>query len=374
MNNRNTELTILKALGIISVVSCHLGINIFNIFGIPISSSNELFPEYSYNIPLFIFTSGYFYKTIYEKDIIDLIKKRFVSIKKYLNCNIFYFILCFILINLGIFSRDIEFNFKSLFIEPFLGGFQFYFNGPGWFVPFLFLLQISFTISRKIVILSNKSLKDLSNRKFKQEFIFLIILIILGLVSTLLSRIYPVINDNVTIMHSILRILFGLQFFQLGFLYKEFIENRVKYSFKSFLLLLITKIAFILTFGNYTFSLRTVKFNNSIILPVIVSILGILYCLHLSKFIAKMSNRINHKIIAFICFIGNNTWSIMIHHLLVKWCLLKIYKLDFIPEYIANIGNYLISPILCILLPIGFAYLYERILTNIKGIHKKASA
>lgn len=31
MNNRNTELTILKALGIISVVSYHLGTNIFNI-------------------------------------------------------------------------------------------------------------------------------------------------------------------------------------------------------------------------------------------------------------------------------------------------------------------------------------------------------
>lgn len=374
MNNRNTELTILKALGIISVVSCHLGINIFNIIGIPISSSNELFPEYSYHMPLFIFVSGYFYKIIYEKDIIGLIKKRFISIKKYLNCNIFYFILCFILINLGIFSRRIEFNFKSLFIEPFLGGFQFYFNGPGWFVPFLFLLQVLFTISRKILMSNNKSFKDSSNRKFKQEFIFLITLIILGFVSTSLSRIYPVINDNVTIMHSILRILFGLQFFQLGFLYKEFIESHIKYSFKSFLLLLITKIAFILTFGNYTFSLRTVKFNNSIILPVTVSILGILYCLHLSKFIAKMSNRINHKIIAFICFIGNNTWSIMMHHLLVKWCLLKIYKLDFILEYIANIGNYLVSPILCILLPIGFAYLYEYALTNLKGIHKKASA
>lgn len=374
MNNRNTELTILKALGIISVVSCHLGTNIFNIIGIPISSSNELFPEYSYHMPLFIFVSGYFYKIIYEKDIIGLIKKRFISIKKYLNCNIFYFILCFILINLGIFSRRIEFNFKSLFIEPFLGGFQFYFNGPGWFVPFLFLLQVLFTISRKILMSNNKSFKDSSNRKFKQEFIFLITLIILGFVSTSLSRIYPVINDNVTIIHSTLRILFGLQFFQLGFLYKEFIESHIKYSFKSFLLLLITKIAFILTFGNYTFSLRTVKFNNSIILPVIVSILGILYCLHLSKFIAKMSNRINHKIIAFICFIGNNTWSIMMHHLLVKWCLLKIYKLDFILEYIANIGNYLVSPILCILLPIGFAYLYEYALTNLKGIHKKASA
>lgn len=120
-------------------------------------------------MPLFIFASGYFYKIIYEKDIIGLIKKRFISIKKYLNCNIFYFILCFILINLGIFSRDIEFNFKSLFIEPFLGGFQFYFNGPGWFVPFLFLLQVLFTISRKILMSNNKSFKDSSNRNLNKN-------------------------------------------------------------------------------------------------------------------------------------------------------------------------------------------------------------
>lgn len=44
MEKRNIELTVLKALGILVVVSCHLGVNILNIIGIPISTTTELFP------------------------------------------------------------------------------------------------------------------------------------------------------------------------------------------------------------------------------------------------------------------------------------------------------------------------------------------
>ena len=359
MNNKNIELTVLKALGIIVVVSCHLGINMFNLIGIPLTSSTELFPEYSYHMPLFIFASGYFYKRIYESDILNLTKKRFKSIKKYINCNLFYFCLCFLLVSLGIFSRNIEFTFKSIFIEPFLGGFQFYFNGPGWFVPFLFILQITYTYLRKIIGLKFKSFNNQYCSNLKQESIFFIFLIILGFISTSISNIYPVINDNMNIFQSFLRILFGLQFFQLGFIYKEFIKDNINFSFLSFLLIIICKFIVFLSFGYYTFSLRTIKFNNHSILPFVVSILGIIYCLHLTKFIVNISSKLNSIVLSFICFLGNNTWSIMMHHLLVKWCLDKIYDLSFIPDGFKLIGNYFISPILCTLLPMVFVYLYK---------------
>ena len=120
MKSRNIELTILKALGIIVVVSSHLGINLFNIIGIPISPTTELFPEYSYHIPLFIFASGYFYKPIYESNLLALGIKRFPSIIKYAKCNLFYFFLCFFLINFGFLPMDMDFTLKSLLIEPFL--------------------------------------------------------------------------------------------------------------------------------------------------------------------------------------------------------------------------------------------------------------
>lgn len=359
MNNKNIELTVLKTLGIIVVVSCHLGINMFNLIGIPLTSSTELFPEYSYHMPLFIFASGYFYKRIYESDILNLTKKRFKSIKKYMNCNLFYFCLCFVLVSFGIFSRNIEFNFKSIFIEPFLGGFQFYFNGPGWFVPFLFILQITYTYLRKVIGLKFKSFNNQYCSILKQESIFFISLIILGFISTSISNIYPVINDNMNILQSFLRILFGLQFFQLGFIYKEFIQKNIKFSFLSFFLVIICKFIVFLSFGYYTFSLRTIKFNNHSILPFVVSILGIIYCLHLTKFIVNISSKLNSKALSFIYFLRNNTWSIMMHHLLVKWSLDRIYDLSFMPNNFKLIGNYFISHLLCILLPIGFVYLYK---------------
>lgn len=383
--SRNKELTILKAIGIIVVVSCHLGTSIFNLINLPIRSIGELFPEYSYHMPLFIFTSGYFYKRIYESDLPKLAKKRFAAIKKYINCNLFYFVLCFALINLGLYEKHIKFTLKSLFVEPFLGGFQFYFNGPAWFVPFLFLLQISYIIIRKIVGSKFPSFSNKSDTTLKKEGILLAALIITGFIAVGASELCPVSNGKVNALQSFTRILFGLQFFQLGFIYKQFIEKNIKLSLKSFLLVITCKLAILMLFGYYTFSLRIIKFNGNIVLPAIVSVLGIAYCLHLAKFLMKITTQANSKLGAAIsttiCTIGDNTWSIMMHHLLVKWSLGKIYDMAFMPDDLVPIAEYLITPILCVLLPLLFVRLYQHFinfeftdLIKIKKIQPKLNA
>lgn len=373
MRSINVELTVLKAIGIIVVVSCHLKENIFNFVGIPTLISSELFPEYSYHMPLFVFASGYFYKRIHEKNILQLARRRSSSLKKYFRCNLFYFITCFILINIGLLSRDISFSLHSLFIEPFLGGFQFYFNGPGWFVPFLFLLQVIYTFIRKIIWRNLKTLKDEEMQITKnREIIFFIVLIVIGIIAVVLSNVYPVVDDKVTISHSILRVLFGLQFFQLGYIYKEYISEKISYSFKSFMVIIISKVTIFYIFGYYTFSLRTVKFNGANILPFAVSILGIIYCLHLTDFIIKICDKLKPNIIEFICFIGNNTWGIMMHHLFIKWCLGEIYGLGFLSSNVVEIFGYVINPILCLLMPLGFSYLYDSYVDKI-NIWKKLS-
>ncbi|MGM9533670.1 MAG: acyltransferase family protein [Intestinibacter sp.] len=364
VTSRNKELTILKAIGIIVVVSCHIGTSIFSLINLPIISIGELFPEYSYHMPLFVFTSGYFYKRIYESDIPKLAQKRFTAIKKYINSNLFYFLLCFVLINLGLYEKHIKFTLKSLFVEPFLGGFQFYFNGPAWFVPFLFLLQISYVIIRKAVALKFPSFSNKSDTTLKQESIFLAALIITGFIAVVASELYPVSNNKINALQSFIRILFGLQFFQLGFIYKQFIEKNIKLSLKSFLLVITCKLAILMLFGYYTFSLRIIKFNGHIVLPVVVSVLGIAYCLHLAKFLIKITTQASSKlgaaICTTICTIGDNTWSIMMHHLLVKWSLGKIYDMRFMPDALVPIADYLITPVLCVLLPLLFVLLYRR--------------
>lgn len=63
----NRELRVLSAIGIILVVSGHLGYNLFDIGG--------LFPYYSFHVFLFLFVSGYFYKREEEEQILSYILK-----------------------------------------------------------------------------------------------------------------------------------------------------------------------------------------------------------------------------------------------------------------------------------------------------------
>ena len=370
MKNKNTELTILKALGILVVVSCDLDANVFKLIGMPLNFKRELFPEYSYHMPLFIFASGYFYKRIYEKDILNLVKRRLSSIKKYINCNIFYFVLTLILASLGLLSMRLQLNLKGLFIEPFLGGFQFYFNGPGWFVPFLFLLQITYVALRKVLGIVFRNFNNKNTSTLKQETILLVGLVFVGFIATSISNAYPVVDGKVSIFQSFLRVLFGLPFFQIGFMFKAFLENNLKLTLTTFILVVVSKLLIDANFGYYTFSLRTIKFNNRAILPFIVAILGILYLLHLTKFIVNVVGKASPKTIDFLCIIGNNTWSIMMHHLLIKWCLNGVYNLHFVSDNFMYFGKYFINPILCVLLPLSYKYLYDYIESKYKSYKK----
>lgn len=354
-------MTAFKAIGILVVISCHLDENLFNLIGIPITSSRELFPEYSYHMPLFIFVSGYFYKRIYESDYESLVKKRFKNILKYYESNIFYFLLTLILVSLGILERNINFNLHSIFIEPFLGGFQFYFNGPAWFVPFLFTVRITYPIIRKLFSIFVTSFKSGEEKKLIDESIFTIFLCFIGIISAHIANIYPVENQDVTIFHAILRTLWGLQYMQIGLFFKEFIEQHIKYSYKGFIAIIATKIIFYKFFGYCTFSLRTVSFNGNTFINLFTSILGILYILYLSEFLCRLALRFKKHLPELISFVGNNTWSIMIHHLFIKWILTQFANTGILGNY-RELFDYFISPIICLVLPLVFAYLCSHII------------
>ena len=65
INSQIDYITIAKAIGIIMVVCGHIG-GIYKIIGIPVFNSkpSEIFPIYSYHMPLFIFISGYLDKIL----------------------------------------------------------------------------------------------------------------------------------------------------------------------------------------------------------------------------------------------------------------------------------------------------------------------
>lgn len=365
MKEKNLRMTAFKALGIIVVVSCHLDENLFNLIGIPITSSRELFPEYSYHIPLFVFASGYFYKRIYESDYLTLVKKRFKNITKYYKANLFYFFLTLVLVGLGLLEREIHFNLHSIFIEPFLGGFQFYFNGPGWFVPFLFTVRIVFPLTRKFFSLFVKSFKFGEEKKLLDESMFTIFLCVVGLFAAHFANMYPVQNQDVALFHAMLRTAWGLQFMQIGLFYKEFVEEHIKYTVKGFVAIVATKAVFYRIFGYCTFSLRTVSFNGHTFISLFTSILGILYALYLAEFMCRLALRFKRKLPELINFVGNNTWSIMIHHLLIKWLLTQFADTGILGNS-RELFDYFISPVLCLVLPLIFVYICNKVNEKIK--------
>ena len=98
------------------------------------------------------------------------------------------------------------------------------------------------------------------------------------------------------------------------------------------------------------------------VLPVVVSVLGIAYCLHLAKFVAWVGERVA-SIGAVVNFIGENTWSIMMHHLFVKWWLERFYE----GFGVSGAVGYFVSPVVCVVAPLVFVWACKEVRAWIDG-------
>lgn len=346
-------INIIKALLILLVVGGHMG-GIFNLIGIPYKES-EIFPAYSFHMPAFIFISGYYFKLNNSIKFGEFLKNKIHKlIIPYYLANIFYGVLTYYLKKESLFSNCRDLSLFNLTIEPWLSGYQFNLNGPAWFVLFLFLVQCTYFVLKKIIYLNN----DKTSKKI--EFRILIVFILIGFLGTWASRFNFVKNNS--IYWGLIRVLFGLQFYQLGYFYRTFMLNKVPISIKSFLILVLLKVIFIETIGNYSFSMRALLFKNQVVLPLIVSIFGIYYIIHISYFILLIVKKYNLSKIKNICItLGNNTWSVMMHHMLIVLLYnLTLRKLNW------AIFDYALLPMLATILPILWGVLYNKITKKYK--------
>ena len=351
--NESLYINILKSLSIMLVVSGHVG-GFFKLLGLPYNKESVLFPAYSFHMPMFIFLSGYFYKIKNELNFKYFTKKKFLNLViPYMKVNIFYGILIYFLLKYNIFTNTRNLSLWNLFIEPWISGYQFNLNGPGWFVLFLFLLQVSYLLFRLFL---GKILKN--NKKI--DITLMCLFLLFGFVST-----YKSIGFNVKenfILWVVYRTLFGFQFFHLGYIFKTYFLNKNILNIHSFIILLITKIIFINIFGNYTFSMRALIFYDEWIYPVIVSVLGIFYLLHVGKFILFIISKLNSiYIINMFDFIGKNTWSIMMHHMLFNLMYnnsIGLLKFSFL--------DYFLKPLICLICPLIWVTTYKKLKSLVK--------
>lgn len=142
-NRYNTTFGILSALTIIMVVAGHCGYHIMTV--------GELYPYYSFHVPLFMFISGYFYKGSEEEAPLQYVKKRICRLLvPYFIWNVVYGLISWAMRAAG-FAMGEAVSLRTLFIEPFMHGYQFIYNYAAWFVPVLFVIEMMNLCARIIL-------------------------------------------------------------------------------------------------------------------------------------------------------------------------------------------------------------------------------
>lgn len=178
-----------------------------------ISLFNNWFSFGSFHLGLFAFGSGYFFVKNYDKPILDVLKKKFISLIVPLYVwNLIYGIVIMILHKFGFqFGKDI--NFESLILLPLYNGHQFILNLGSWFLVPLFMIQF-------FSIFLVKLIKKRTNSISYGLFLFYLLLGMLG--------VYLAIEGYRNgFLLLLVRSLIFLPFFGFGILYKEKLEIKI---------------------------------------------------------------------------------------------------------------------------------------------------
>ncbi|MGN0499857.1 MAG: acyltransferase family protein [Ruminococcus sp.] len=297
----NLSFKLLSAIGIIIIVAGHG-------YKGGLSFWFDWFPIYSFNLALFVFISGYFYKEKHEESVLRYIwgRAKRLLIPAYL-WNIAYGIFVIIMKNCG-YVTGAEVNPYNLFIMPFVDGEAFQYNLGSWFVYPLFCVYVINILFRKL----------LSLIKLNNEYIILIVYLTVGVLGIQLSI------ESTQGVHGILLLLFRTMFFlpcfEFGRFYKAKLEKHDNLNSLAYFAILFAVQLILLTFFKnleYTPS-KCTQFENGCVVPYISAITGIAFWLRVSKLVAPVIKHWKP-----ILLVADNTYSIMIHHLtgfmVVKW-------------------------------------------------------
>lgn len=315
----NKKMLILSAIGILMVVVSHTGNQL--------SLLKEIFPFTSFFMPMFIFISGYFYKPENENKLLGkdgyILKKIKKLIIPYFIWNLFYGVLVTILRHYDVISYGNDINLKNFFIEPWLTGHQYMFNLAAWFIPALFLVNITYILVRKLM----------TKCKIWNDNIILVLFFILMYISVYFSK-----NNTNTYLIPMLRTGFFLFFYHFGYYYKTKIERKHKFNNLVYLLILIfVNLLLMKVDRNFGYEAWRMYFQSEVILvPIVASITGILFWVKVAEVLEPVLSKNN-----IICFIGNNTYDIMMHHLffvfLLNTLILKLVPILDIREFNINL-------------------------------------
>ena len=360
---------IIYAIGIISVINSHL-------FG---KASIELnidgwFPYRSFHMPLFMFASGYFFKTKNVFHIYEYLRKKFkrliIPIYSY---NLLYNIFSPYSKNFVFINRIKQpFNFQHIILEP-LGGSENFFIIPSWFCSSLFFVESINIIKRRIL----KIIKIDVN----ESIYFIIDLFISSICVNLSNKGYR----KFCLYKHILRFMHLNIYYEFGIFFSKHLEvfyKNIKNEY-TFFSIFILKLSFHLYYSKMPeFEyINSDYYNYSPFTVIINSILGILFWMKISEIVTPLIGR-NF----YINIIADNTYSIMMNHFFVIFIIKNIFAIiykktkfckDFnfkkhytnfyyiyVPNNIVSVG--IIYFLNCLIFPIIIQKFINKIKINIK--------
>lgn len=297
---------ILYALGAIFVVAGHCGSG-------GISLLYDWFPPSAFHLGLFVFASGYFYKSQAENNIILYICRKVKSLllPMYL-WNFFYAGIVYCMEYEG-FTIGTGYSLEKFFVMPFTNGHQFVYNMGGWFVVPLFMVEC-------LNVLLRACLKFIKNKR-RKEFLLFIVYCMLGILGTYISS----KGFNTGLWLVLVRMLYFVPFYGAGIFYKstlEKIDNCTSFIYIS--LVWICNLVIICIYKktpHYTPSWCH-DFTDGPILPFIVGFLAIAFWLRVSKLLEPIAGR--SKVVNLI---ADSSYYIMIHQFLGFMVIKAIFAL-----------------------------------------------
>ena len=310
-NNYNYNITfgILSALAIIMVVAGHTGYNILTV--------GDLFPYYSFHVPLFMFVSGYFYKdTEEEHPLAYIIKKVRRLLVPYLIWNLVYGLIAWAVRSVG-FTMGEGISLRTLFISPFMHGYQYIYNYAAWFVPVLFVVEIVNLLARLILrrglfLAEKRFTKPLTfwHRFMLTEWIMLVGSLLVGMATVWLAIGGHVWGDY----KAAGRILFLFPCYQMGCFYKQKLEVHDRLgNLPYYAIVLGIQLILNLCCNGLAFSaVWCTGFGNGPVIPYVTIVSGIAFWLRTAKVLTPIvgANSV-------VRYLGRNTYAVMMHHVAV---------------------------------------------------------
>lgn len=332
----NKTFGILSALTIIMVVAGHCGYHIMTV--------GELFPYYSFHVPLFMFISGYFYKDCEEDAPLAYLKKKVRRLlAPYFIWNVVYGLLAWGMRAAG-FTMGEEISLRTLFIEPFLHGYQFIYNYAAWFVPALFLIEMMNLLARMILRRVIRGARCLCGRASGHmlrgagqtsggiekdgvvapgpaednivEWIMLAGSLLVGIAVVWLAIGGHVWGDY----KAPGRILFLFPCFQMGQFYRKKLEKHDTAGNVAYFAVLIG-VQVVLNVGLNGLAFSSVwctGFANGPVIPYVTIVSGIAFWLRVARILTPVFGQSRS-----VQYLGCNTYAVMLHHVMA-FMLVKI--------------------------------------------------